>query len=393
MTLPAQQIPAAMETKHPHPRRVPELDGIRGLAMALVLIWHYVAGQVQTTAGSSAAYAIKLLSLTWTGVDLFFVLSGFLIGGILIDNRNASYFFRAFYFRRFCRIFPLYYLMLGIFAFVIFIGMSTTNAGLEWLFGDGFPLWSYATYLQNFHMAEAGRMGPHWLAVTWSLAIEEQFYLILPVMVRLLSPRLFPRVLIFLVVSAPLIRTALYFLHPQAGIPGYLLLPARWDALFLGVLGAWALRQEGARRWLATHQGWLYFVMASTGALAFGLLTKDQSIGSLGMTFGGHTVLALFSLALILNVLLTPEGRLARGMRNTVLIWMGTVSYGIYLFHEPVAGLLHYFVRGQAPRIATVADAGVTLLALFVTFALAVLSWRWLERPIVSLGQRIKYDA
>jgi peptidoglycan/LPS O-acetylase OafA/YrhL len=373
-------------------RRVPELDGIRGLGMALVLVWHYVAGQVQTTVGSPVAYAIKLLSLTWTGVDLFFVLSGFLIGGILIDNRNASYFFRAFYFRRFCRIFPLYYLMLGIFALVVFSGTSTTNAGLAWLFADSFPLWTYATFLQNFHMAEAGRMGPHWMAVTWSLAIEEQFYLILPIMVRLLNPRMLPWVLISLVISAPIIRTALYFLHPESGIPGYLLLPARWDALFIGVFGAWAMRQEGIRAWLATHQVWLYFVMAVTGALTFGLLAEGQSIASPGMTFGGHTLLGLFSLALILNVLLTPGGMLARGLRNTALIWLGTVSYAVYLFHEPVAGLLHFFLRGQAPRIATVADACVTLLALLVTFALAIVSWRWLERPMISRGQRMNYD-
>ena len=105
-------------------RRIPELDGIRGLAMVLVLVWHYLVVQVQVPPGSPAAYALKLFSLTWAGVDLFFVLSGFFISGILMDNRNGECYYRTFYMRRFCRIFPLYYLLLGIFAVMVFSGFA-----------------------------------------------------------------------------------------------------------------------------------------------------------------------------------------------------------------------------------------------------------------------------
>ena len=100
----------------PAPPRNPELDGIRGMAILLVLMWHYVAAQVQTEPGSAAAYVLKLSSLTWAGVDLFFVLSGFLIGRILLENRTAPNYFKAFYTRRACRIFPLYYVMFAAFA-------------------------------------------------------------------------------------------------------------------------------------------------------------------------------------------------------------------------------------------------------------------------------------
>src|SRR5437867_6087613 len=78
------------------PGRIPELDGVRGMAILLVLVWHYLVGPLQTEPGSPAAYGLKLLSLTWAGVDLFFVLSGFLIGGILLDNRSAPNYFGAF---------------------------------------------------------------------------------------------------------------------------------------------------------------------------------------------------------------------------------------------------------------------------------------------------------
>src|SRR6266446_4286628 len=92
--------------------RVPELDGLRGIAILLVIVWHYAVELFAREPGSTAAYGLAVLRLSWSGVDLFFVLSGFLIGGILIDNRGARNYFRVFYFRRVCRIVPLYYLCL-----------------------------------------------------------------------------------------------------------------------------------------------------------------------------------------------------------------------------------------------------------------------------------------
>src|SRR5580704_17724235 len=94
--------------------RLPELDGIRGCAILLVLIWHYVPCEISASEGAAHVVS-RALGLTWSGVDLFFVLSGFLIAGILLDNRNASNYFRVFYIRRVCRTFPLYFLLVGIF--------------------------------------------------------------------------------------------------------------------------------------------------------------------------------------------------------------------------------------------------------------------------------------
>ena len=96
------------EPAEPSPR-MPELDGLRGAAILLVLIWHFWAGLAQPATGSIAALLAWPFHFAWSGVDLFFVLSGFLIGGILIDQRSATNYFRIFYFRRACRILPLYY--------------------------------------------------------------------------------------------------------------------------------------------------------------------------------------------------------------------------------------------------------------------------------------------
>lgn len=385
-----------IESRHPAPARpvvgrIAELDGVRGMAMLLVIVWHYFAVTVQTQPGSLAAYGMKMLSLTWAGVDLFFVLSGFLIGGILLDNRTAPNFFQAFYVRRFCRIFPLYYLMFGLFLAALAAGWAAKGGGFAWLFGDPLPLWSYATYLQNFTSAISGSHGPHWMGITWSLAIEEQFYVVLPLLVRFVPARALPWLLAVLVLGAPLLRGALFLWHPHAGLPGYVLLPARWDALFLGVLGAWALRRDDARIWLAAHTKVIRALVVVCTLVTLGLLAKSQSIGSAGMSFFGHTVLAFMSLGLVLLSLLSREGVVATIFRQPGLVWLGTVSYGVYLFHQPVHGLMHVALRNQAPQIAGWADAGVTLLALAGTLGLAVVSWRYFERPIVQLGQRVNY--
>ena len=102
-------------------KRLPELDGVRGLAILLILLWHYVQNQLVVEVGSPLAYLKQALGFSWSGVDLFFVLSGFLIAGILLDNRGKSNYFRVFFIRRVCRIFPLYYLYFSLFLVLIML--------------------------------------------------------------------------------------------------------------------------------------------------------------------------------------------------------------------------------------------------------------------------------
>ena len=152
--------------------RVPELDGVRGLAMSLVLVWHYLVGQVQSEPGSPVAYAMRTLSFTWAGVDRFFVLSGFLIGGILMDNAGAPHFFRSFFVRRAARIIPLYLVVLMLFGCAVAVGADSFGPGFLWLFHDPLPFWTYATYTQNCAMALSGAFGPAPLPVSDPLALR-----------------------------------------------------------------------------------------------------------------------------------------------------------------------------------------------------------------------------
>ena len=164
------------------------LDGIRALAILLVLISHYFNCQI----GDDVTGILKSLKwltfCTWSGVDLFFILSGFLIGRILIVHKRSQNYFKTFYLRRAFRIFPVYYLIILIFVILMVSGFSPS---VPWLMKNPFPLYSYLLCIQNF-WASTGDFGPNWLGVTWSLAVEEQFYLLLPLLVIIIKDKWLP---------------------------------------------------------------------------------------------------------------------------------------------------------------------------------------------------------
>lgn len=176
-------------------QRIPALDGLRGVASMMVFGYHFGPSILPET--GSAFQLLRTIPPFWfQGVPLFFVLSGFLISGILVGERNSPRYFQTFYAQRAFRIFPLYY---GVFfsycAALAVLGSSTTRLGH--LFENPLPLWPYMLYLQNFTMAASNTFGPNWMAGSWSLAVEEQFYFTLPAVVRVTSERiLFERRLI-----------------------------------------------------------------------------------------------------------------------------------------------------------------------------------------------------
>src|SRR5882757_1657709 len=189
--------------------RIPELDDLRGVAIAMVLVSHYAVFGFVTKHGSLTSYLKALPGLGWSGVDLFFVLSGFLIGGILLDARESSNYFQVFYARRFFRIVPIYAVVLLFFAVAGGVARSAQGRDFTWLFANSMPWYAYATFTQNFWMVFHGSAGGNWLAPTWSLAVEEQFYLTLPLVVRFVSRQRLIVWLVLLVFCAPLLRMAL----------------------------------------------------------------------------------------------------------------------------------------------------------------------------------------
>jgi peptidoglycan/LPS O-acetylase OafA/YrhL len=367
----------------------PALDGIRGIAIILVLLHHFTLFEPITTTDAWIGF-IALLG--WSGVDLFFVLSGFLITGILIDARGSDRYFTSFYARRTLRIFPLYYL-------VVFLSLVVLPFFPRWhglLAGpDRFEQWPYWTYLVNFAIAMRDQFRHGVLDVAWSLAIEEQFYLVWAVVVWLLSPRWLGALCAVIVIAAPLAR-AIALENGAHSVDVYVLPQYRADTLALGGLLAWLVR----RGWLhamATAAPWI-LLAALTGAVLCAL--RDGTAfwwGSSTQRFG-YSLFALSGAALIIAALTRPpHTRIPALLSAGWLRAFGKYSYCMYLIHLPVSRVIQEFVisREGFPVVFGAlwpAQLGYYLLATAPTFALAWLSWRAFEAPILKLKARFPYQ-
>lgn len=365
------------------PRRItlgysPELDGLRGLAIGAVLLWHCFVGLVTPPQDSPWWWVDRLLSSTWGGVDLFFVLSGYLIGGILEDNRQARNFFSVFYWRRACRILPAYLVNLAVFV------------GLPLMFADYFsgtpflrdppPAWSYLLFVQNLFMAFDGLLGG-W-GVTWSLAVEEQFYLGLPLLVRFGRRWLVP-VLLLGAFAAPFVR----FLLPNP-VAAYVLPFARCDSLFLGVLLALLVRHRPAVAIRIGSVRGLVPILIVTNVVMTMVepAWEEEPMRSLGIL-----LLALTSGAILLRSQVAEGTTLNRILCGRVLGWLGRRAYFVYLAHTTFLIGFHGLILRQWPRITSLEGLTVSIAALATTLVAAELSWRALEAPAIRAGRQKAY--
>jgi peptidoglycan/LPS O-acetylase OafA/YrhL len=362
-------------------QRLAELDGIRGCAIALVLIWHYFANGSLSAPDSGLKPIQEAFILTWSGVDLFFVLSGFLIGGILMDNREAPNYFKVFYVRRICRIFPIYFMVLAMFLVIRHLGVCDSPP-FDWLFDSPMPTWSYATFTQNFAMGEVASFGARWMGATWSLAIEEQFYLLLPLTVSLTPKKWLPALLLMGIVAAPTLRAA------SPGFYAFVNTPWRGDSVLTGVLLAYCVRSSACMSLAAAYKKvfLVSFLVLATGAVAI-------TLGILHLGFALEPLwIALLYGCVVVFPFVYQESRLRGILRWGPLTRLGIISYGVYLFHLPVAGLLHGLIRHAPPELNTWTDGVVMLLSLAVTLCLATLSYLIIEKPIIAIGHRYAYD-
>jgi peptidoglycan/LPS O-acetylase OafA/YrhL len=377
----------------PQPQqRIPELDGLRGVAIAMVIIVHYFSAPIPASAPPLLRMAQTATALCWSGVDLFFVLSGYLIGGILLEARESPNYFKVFYIRRICRIFPIYFLFCGACAFLFRFFPPVKFPQFSQLFVPSAPWYAYASFTQNIWMSVRGLWGPALLVVTWSLAVEEQFYLTLPAIVRFVRKSALPYFLMAGVILAPVVRTVLLIADPRNRMGLYVLLPCRMDSLLLGVLAAWALRKPEVSDFLIGRRRliWKIFAFLAVGVLCF---VPRPYIFWIPMVTLGYDLLALFFVTALVLVLLHPESWLAQAMRWRWLRALGAISYGAYLIHMAIYGLCMGFLLGRAGTLRTWVDLGVTLLALVLTLGIAQFSWRFFESPIVRRGHAMRYES
>ncbi|RPH56400.1 acyltransferase [bacterium] len=361
--------------------RLPVLDGLRGVAILLVLVLHFTMyGGTPGVAGIDG-FVHRFALAGWIGVDLFFVLSGFLITGILWDAKGGERYFRNFYARRLLRIFPLYYGALVVFLVLLPL-LWPAHAGLARLRGEGVWYW---TYLVNFQIAREGWPDFGALGHFWSLAVEEQFYLLWPVAVFLLRRRPLMALCAGAGGMAVGVRLALHLADREPA--AFVLLPARVDALAAGALLALAVRGPGglpaALRWAKPA------AVASLAGLAAifiwkrGLPAEDPAVA-----VAGYSLLAvLFAGVLTLALAAAPEGRAGRWLAAPGLAFFGRYSYGLYVLHHPLLFLKpEWLSYGSLPEWLLFVAAGTG-----VTVVLALLSWNLWEKPFLDLKDRFPY--
>jgi len=351
----------------------------------MVLFYHFGPHIVRTESRFSGLHALP--QMTWAGVDLFFVLSGFLISSILLSSRNSPRYFRTFYVRRAFRIFPLYYLLLFGYLMALMI-MGNRTAILDRLFENPISPWAYLLYAQNFAMTAAGGFGPIWLAGTWSLAIEEQFYLVLPAIVRKTTPKTLFRIAVCSFIVATILRAAIQKFRFWQPIAGYVLLPARVDALATGVLVAMLVHFRP--QWIAGNERRIRLAVLAFLMLWIGYeyVPNPQAIRLAFLTHAGNSI--AFA-GLLLLVLISSGSAFCNFLSAPWMRQLGNMAYSTYLLHPILLCVVFRAMKGYDPLLRTFGDLVPLALALAATLALSWLSWNYFEKPLISRGRRSHY--
>jgi peptidoglycan/LPS O-acetylase OafA/YrhL len=370
--------------------RITELDGIRGTAILIVLIFHWIISEGGS--GILPIYINNLAKFGWSGVDLFFVLSGFLISGILIDAKDSKDYFKVFYLRRFCRILPLYIVVLVLTVIVFY--SSLTPESHKWLFGFIHPWQSYLIFAQNFAMAIKNSMGSRMIDATWSLAIEEQFYFTLPFVIRYCREKYLPFLFLTGIILAPIIRISIYLTlgAEDSATANYVLPFCRMDALCFGALGAWMIRQPRTEEILQRFPPYAIYLISLMLFIGFFILSNMRlGFDSFLLISIGYTWIALFYFSVLWIAITRRESVIAAIFRLQILTLFGTLAYGLYLLHQPILGIMHNILRNSSPLITERFAFLVTFLALGVLLIITYLSWTYFEKPLVKFGHQYRY--
>lgn len=350
------------------------LDGVREIAIALVLIYHYSLSAQD--AGFQGGF-LKAANIGWCGVDLFFVLSGFLITGILYDSRNSQRYFLNFYARRVLRIFPLYYLAI---LSVWLLSVAWPQAKI--LGAHGSLVWP-TLYLTNIIVALEGASAvPTALLHFWSLAIEEHFYLLWPFVVTLGSRRFLMGLAGTIIVAAFSLRAA-FVLQGADPWAIYFLTPMRMDAVAVGAFCSLAIRGPNGVLGLL-RPAWIIGAVCVLGILILVAVTKSVYPIKPAMQVIGHSMLALgFGAFIVVGLAWSPLGAL---LNIGVLRWLGLYSYGLYVWHYIVNAILFATPLKGAVRIEGAIEEVIYLLvAITLAFLMAIASYHLWEQPFLRL--------
>ena len=365
---------------------MPTLDGVRGLAVLMVLLLHFV-GNTEPTNGVERII-VGVTNYGSYGVELFFVLSGFLITGILHDTCGDRCYFRNFFMRRVLRIFPLYYGVLALVFLVAPLIPLLRGPALDYLVERQVWAWLYGV---NIYIAMHGDWSFTYLDHFWSLAVEEHFYLVWPLVVFLLARR--PRVLIAVCLAVSFGAMMSRFVGSVMGLNWwtmYVLTPFRLDGLALGAFVAMIVRQPRGLELLARALPWVAALVCGLVAASFAW-THFVSRQQLDVVLPVRASLILMLLAcLLVWTLVAPEKSATSWFfRSRLMIFLGTYSYGLYVYHHFIS---YYLIshRTDIELARWVGSHGVALalqatLGVLVSLAIAYLSYEFFEKRFLKL--------
>jgi peptidoglycan/LPS O-acetylase OafA/YrhL len=366
----------------------PALDGLRGIAILMVMMHHFAIYIESPNATFRAA--MRIVERGWLGVDLFFVLSGFLITRILLSMREAEQSIWVFYARRVLRIFPLYYAVLLLtivltpaLAQVLFDrNISSHHTTWLWLYLSNIPL--------TFPQLGSVRSDLFGVSHFWTLAIEEQFYLLWPLVVLRGAPRTAMAVAwamlpIGLVIRAYLIR---------AGVPSInadFFSPVRAYGLCIGAILAMGLRSRSSA--YSSRLGWILLLLSATVTVLLFFLRK--ALGVEILPGADHLTMATFFASVIAVSVgsTTAAAPLNSFLSLPALRWFGRRSYGLYVWHALVQSIVIHAVRANRPAPRGMTDDVITIVLCFVVACvLSTISWHLLEKPFLSFKRHFAYE-
>lgn len=346
---------------------------MRALAAVQVVLAHLM---------SPANPLRPLITTGWYAVDAFFVSSGFLIAGSLLDSREQPDYYRRFFTRRAWRIFPLYYTVLAITTAIFFFRRPAESYSASTMWGS--PWWFFA-FLGTIPLTVTHTL-PFIFGHLWSLQVQEQFYFLFPFLFR--RPKLgnAKRILWLLVFLSPALRIAQYRFNPHDGWVQYMLLPCRMEGLSLGALiairlreGPWELPRVKLTLWTAAWAGGLaLFLPLWAGASPFSPFNRTI----------GFWISSVANAMLLLWLVAYRDSRLTAVLRQAPFQYVGKISFGVYLLHMLVAKSVWLGVNTFHLTLLQRNEASFIVVSYGLTLLCAAISWRFLENPLQNRGRR-----
>jgi len=364
-----------MNPENPNRQHYPALDGLRGIAILLVVFYHNFG-------------FINQFFFGWLGVDLFFVLSGFLITDILLTSVNSPNYLRNFYMRRILRIFPLYYLCLIIFLIILPL-FGLLQKDLKYFSGNQWWIW---TFLQNWqysiHPSADAKIFMHF----WSLAVEEQFYLVWPfVILWIKNPKKLFFIMLSLLLAVICLRIVLWLLEFKTLNYTSFYTFTRIDGICIGSM--LALLHRFKYDFLSRHMPFIVTGLAALN-LFFFLLNRSNNFSFPFLAFIGYTTFAVIFGLLVHESIVNKSSQLQKFLCFRPLRFLGKISYGFYIFHWPVyvisgTYLANYFSTDFHFSLAK-SRIAASIVATLTAFIISIISYYLFEIKMLKLKERFR---